>query len=185
MKRKFGISLILAALALAGCSEKQASAEKERRQMFQIDSVDARTGVQRMQMSKHRSVVTCGKEKLDLEIVRRPDEKLPVVHSSNGNFMDNSIGLLLKKEGRVLVNRVFTKKDFTRLLPYKGLEHFMLEGLVFDDISTREKKELTFSASISYPQSDLYIPFRIVVSQQGKVNIHQDESMGEFSLPTE
>ena len=61
----------------------------------------------------------------------------------------------------------------------------VLEGLVFDDVRTAEKKEITLAASVSYPMTDLYVPFTLVVTQDGKLSISKDESMGEMVSPEE
>ena len=58
----------------------------------------------------------------------------------------------------------------------------MLEGLVYDDVRSAEKKEITLAASVSYPMTDLYIPFVLVVSQDGKLSISKDEDMGEMTF---
>jgi hypothetical protein len=57
-----------------------------------------------------------------------------------------------------------------------------LEGLVFDDVRTAENKEITLAASVSYPMTDLYIPFILVVSQDGKLSISKDEDMGVINF---
>ena len=56
-----------------------------------------------------------------------------------------------------------------------------MEGLVFDDMKTAENKQITLAASVSYPMTDLYIPFTIVVSQEGKMSLSKDEDMGELT----
>jgi hypothetical protein len=63
-------------------------------------------------------------------------------------------------------------------LSEKYLKRSVLEGLVFDDVRTNEKNEICLAASVSYPMTDLYVPFTLVVSQDGKLSISMDEDMG-------
>ena len=62
------------------------------------------------------------------------------------------------------------------------MKRSVLEGLVFDDVRTSEKKEIILAASVSYPMTDLYIPFILTVSQDGKLSITKDEDMGEMTF---
>ena len=34
------------------------------------------------------------------------------------------------------------------------------------------------AASVSYPMTDLYVPFSLLISQDGKLSISMDEDMG-------
>ena len=100
-----------------------------------------------------------------------------------GLFVDNSIKVKITREnGTALFEKTFTKNDFAAHLPAKYLKRSVLEGLVFDDVRTNENKELTLAASVSYPMTDLYIPFILVVSQDGKLSISKDEDMGEMTF---
>ena len=100
-----------------------------------------------------------------------------------GLFMDNSIKVkIIRENGTTLFEKTFTKKDFASYLPEKYLKRSVLEGLVFDDVRTAEKNEITLAASVSYPMTDLYIPFTLVVSQNGSLSISKDEDMGEMTF---
>ena len=97
--------------------------------------------------------------------------------------MDNSSRVKIAREnGTTLFEKKFTKGDFAAYLPAKYLKRSVLEGLVFDDVRTSEKKEITLAASVSYPMTDLYIPFILVVSQDGRLSISKDEDMGEMTF---
>ena len=60
------------------------------------------------------------------------------------------------------------------------LRHFILEGVVFDEEKTREGKNIILAASVSYPQTDLYIPFSITITPEGKMSISKNEDMEEL-----
>lgn len=99
-----------------------------------------------------------------------------------GVFADNRIVVkILRENGASLFERSFVKNDFSSYLTTDFLRHSVLEGLVFDDMKTAENKQITLAASVSYPMTDLYIPFTIVVSQEGKMSLSKDEDMGELT----
>ena len=151
--------------------------------MFQIERVDENSDLQKMQVSRINQEIACKGKKFQLSIERTPDEKLPHVKSDMGLFMDNSIKVKIAREnGTALFEKEFTKSDFAAYLPEKYLKRSVLEGLVFDDVRTGEKKEITLAASVSYPMTDLYIPFVLVVTQDGKLSISKDEDMGEMTF---
>ena len=73
--------------------------------------------------------------------------------------------------------------DFASLVEDRLLKHSLLEGLVYDTVSTGG---LVFAASVSYPQSDLYVPIRLVVTFDGKVSMQRiDQLEDDSSLPAE
>ena len=175
---------IVAALALAflaGCKSEKKDAQEQVKQMYQIESVDEKTGVQRMQVSRIQQEITCKGKKFKLSVERTPCDDLPQVKSDMGVFVDNQIKVRITREnGTTLFEKTFTKKDFAAHLSEQYLKASVLEGLVFDDVRTPEKKEITLAASVSYPMTDLYVPFTLVVTQDGKLSISKDESMGEM-----
>ena len=98
-------------------------------------------------------------------------------------FVDNIIKVrITQSNGTSLFEKTFTKNDFASYLPEKYLKRSVLEGLVFDDVRTAEKKEITLAASVSYPMTDLYVPFTLVVTQNGKLSISKDEDIGEIKI---
>jgi hypothetical protein len=178
---------IMAALVMAcmtGCTSDKKAAQEEVKQMFQLESVDENSGLQRMQVSRIRQEIACKGKKFQLAVERTPDDKLPHVKSDMGLFVDNSIQVKITRDnGTTLFDKTFTKNDFAAYLPEKYLKRSVLEGLVFDDVRSAEKKEIVLAASVSYPMTDLYIPFVLVVSQDGKLSISKDEDMGEMTIP--
>ena len=177
---------IIAALVLGlmtGCSGNKKDAHEEAKQMFQIERVDENSDLQKMQVSRINQEIACKGKKFKLSVERVPDGNLPHVKSNMGLFMDNSIRVKIAREnGTTLFEKKFTKGDFAAYLPAKYLKRSVLEGLVFDDVRTNEKKEITLAASVSYPMTDLYIPFIVVVSQDGRLSISKDEDMGEMTF---
>ena len=181
MKRYYIMTVLLAALTV-GCSEQKKDAKEEEKRIFQMESADDGTGVQRMQVSRVDQEITCKGKKYRMKVERVPDDGLPTVKSEMGTFMDNRISVkITRADGSALFSKTFFKSDFASFLPSSYLKHSVLEGLVFDDVQTAEKNEITLAASVSYPMTDLYIPFKVVISQAGKMVIQKDEDMGEFT----
>lgn len=167
---------------LMGCGGNRQSQAEEQRQMFQIDSVDEHTGIQRMQAMHIDQDIFCKEKKFHLIIDRVPANELPAVKSEMGTFADNRITVRITREnGTSLFSKSFVKNDFAAHLTTEYLNHSVLEGVVFDDVKTADYKEITLAASVSYPMTDLYIPFTLVISQDGKLSLLKDEDMGELT----
>ena len=182
MKQLYYLIACISACFLVGCGGNKQSQAEEQRQIFQIDSVDVHTGVQRMQTMHINQEISCKGKKFHLVIDRVPADDLPAVKSEMGTFADNRITVKITREnGASLFTKSFIKKDFASHLTTDYLSHSVLEGLVFDDVKTADSKEITLAASISYPMTDLYIPFTLVISQDGKLSLSKDEDMGEFT----
>ena len=179
MKKNYGISLLLAVLTLWGCGSKKTEAEKEQREVSLTESIDGKKGIQRMKVSTQQNKVKCGGDTYVVNIERCPDEKLPLIHSAAGNYVDNRITLSVQKDGKTFFKKSFTRSDFIPYVTFKETDQFLFEGLVVDEINTEANKALTFAASLSYPDSDLYIPFQITINKQGKSSISLDENTHE------
>ena len=92
---------IVAALALAflaGCKSEKKDAQEQVKQMYQIESVDEKTGVQRMQVSRIQQEITCKGKKFKLSVERTPCDDLPQVKSDMGVFVDNQIKVRITRE---------------------------------------------------------------------------------------
>ena len=170
---------VLALLCMAGCKSEMKGEQEEVKQMFQIESVDENTGLQRMQVSNIKQEISCKGKVFQLTVERTPSEELPHVKSDMGLFVDNKIKVKITRDkGTTLFEKTFTKADFAGFLTDKYLKRSVLEGLVFDDVRTAEKKEIILAASVSYPMTDLYVPFSLLISQDGKLSISMDEDRG-------
>ena len=182
MKQVYMI-VMLAICVLTGCKSDKKQAEEEAKRIFQIETADESTGLQRMQVSRISQEFKCKGRKFRLSVERTPSDDLPRVKSEMGLFADNRIAVKLENEsGKVFFDKVFTKSDFAAHLSEKYLKRSVLEGLVFDDVRTAERDEITLAASVSYPMTDLYIPFILTVSQDGRLSIALNEDIGEMTI---
>ena len=106
----------MAALFLAfltGCKGEKKDIHEETKRIFQIESVDEHTGLQRMQVFRVNQEVECKGKKFRLFIERTPSDALPKVKSDMGLFVDNQIKVKITRDnGTALCEKTFTKKDF-------------------------------------------------------------------------
>ena len=164
MKQIYFLFVVLL-VVMAACGGKKETSVDAEQLMFQIDSVD------------HVS----GGKKYNLFIERAPSDSLPSVKSDLGIFADNRIIVRISREnGSRVFAKTFTKQSFSGFVSADHLRHFILEGVVFDEEKTREGKNIILAASVSYPQTDLYIPFSITITPEGKMSISKNEDMEEL-----
>lgn len=172
----------IAACVMVGCKSEPKDAQEEHKRIFQVESVSDASGLQQMQVSKIKQDIVCKDKKYQLIVEREPNPALPHVKSDMGVFLDNNISVrILRENGAKLFEKVFTKQDFASYLTEEYLSASVLEGLVFDDVKTGNKKTITLVASVSYPMTDLYTPFTIVISDAGKMTISNYEDEIEYA----
>lgn len=175
MKKLFYLLLMMMPVMIVACGGKKDNIHKET-VLTKMDSVDAH-GLQRMQTSRSEvDVKLKGKDYHSL-VLRTPDEKLPHVKSEMGDlYVDNKIQLHLTCAGKTILDKTFTKNDFSSVIDADFLSKAVLEGLVYD--KTTDQK-IIYAASVCYPQTDLYIPISIAVTPDGKLDIQRVELIEE------
>ena len=75
-------------------------------------------------------------------------------------------------DGKAIVDKVFTKNSFASLVETRFMKYAILEGLVYDKTTPQG---IVYAASICYPQTDLYIPFILTVSADGRISVTKEE----------
>lgn len=166
-----GLCIVLF-LGSCGSSKQEQAAEDE----VYVESEEP-DGPIKMQASEEVEKISWKDKQYTAKIVRRPSEQLPLVKNAEGDtFIDNTISLKVSCGSKVLLDRMFTKKDFSEQVNAQLLEHSILEGLVFDKTTPQG---LQFAASVAYPQTDLYQPVRILVSAIGTLTISREEELEE------
>lgn len=174
--------MLLAVISSCGGGKEETSIKKEQL-MYQIDSVDQKTGVQRMQVLRTEMKIESGGRNYTLFVERAPSDSLPRVHTDMGTFADNRILVRITREGgKRIFNKVFTKSSFATYVNEKNLRSFVLEGVVIDEEKTKASRgNIMLASSIGYPQTDLYIPFIITVTPEGKMSIAKNEDLDELT----
>ena len=111
-------------------------------------------------------------------IKRSSDKALPLATDESGRkYYDNRISLkVIRTDGSVFFERVFTKEDFSNFTDNAYGKHGALLGIVFDRAET---DHLVFAASVGSPDtmSDEYIPLVMTVSRFGDVSIKNDTQL--------
>ncbi|AVM53905.1 DUF4738 domain-containing protein [Bacteroides zoogleoformans] len=163
-------------LSLAACSS-QNKHKKENVQTLQQDSIEV-FAPQRMQVSDIKTAFTYKGKEYQSSVLRHPDETLPIVKNEQGEkFVDNRITLRISCEGKLLVDKVFTKESFASLIDAEFIRNSILEGLVYDRTTP---EGMIYAASVCYPQSDLYIPIRLLITTGGKISMTKEELMEDY-----
>lgn len=162
-----GIACIL--LAGYGCTPKQ-----EKTATFdEYEKPDTVSGIQQMKNYHYSAEVKAKDALYTYDIVRDVNDSLPTIKGDdNHQFADNFIHLRVNKEGKEIFNKVFTKKHFAAQLDKDFLQHSMLEGMAFDCM---RPEGLRFSVSISYPESDIYMPFSVLITPEGGYKITKED----------
>ena len=133
MKQIYFLFVVLL-VVMAACGGKKETSVDAEQLMFQIDSVDHVTGLQRMQVSRIDQYIVSGGKKYNLFIERAPSDSLPSVKSDLGIFADNRIVVRISREnGSRVFAKTFTKQSFSGFVSADHLRHFILEGVVFDE----------------------------------------------------
>lgn len=173
---------LFAVIFLASCSNKEQK-QDDGRQAFQIDSITT-PGVQRMQVSNSENDVKLRGKDYHISIRRVPSDSLSSVKDQAGDlFVDNQITLLItRNKGEKVFSKTFTKHSFSSLVDGDFLSKAILEGMVFDKIS---ENGIVLAASVSFPQTDLYVPLSVTVSPEGKMSIAKEEILDENYQETE
>lgn len=178
MKSIASILVCAGAILFAACSSQPKSEKEQQKTLIKDNTLaDNNQTPERMQVSdKQENVVFRGKEYRS-SVTRRPDESLPLVKNEEGErFIDNRIYLRLTGGGKTVIDKAFTKADFAQIVDARFLQHAILEGLVFDHTTPQG---FVYAASVAYPNSDLYVPLRLTITPDGKIQLSKDELMEE------
>lgn len=177
MKKQLYTGLLLMAMVLISCTGNKNAANGPETRILKPDSIDAK-GVQRMQVSKVDQPITFKGGEYRSFIHRVPNDSLPRVKDEQGNvFVDNTITLRLSRGNQRIFNRTFTKQSFSSLLTAEFMRNAILEGMVFDKTTPQG---FIYAVSVSYPQTDLYIPLSVTITPDGKMSMAKEELMEDI-----
>lgn len=155
-------------LFVAACSNKDASRRLDDKRVLMQNSTDE-GGVQRMQVAQLSHLISLQKKEYKIEITRQPNDSLPPVKSEVGDlFIDNRVDLRITRGREVIIEKEFTKNSFSSVVTASFLKKAILEGMVYSDTVAQG---FVFAVSVSYPQTDLYIPITVTIDTAGKVSV--------------
>lgn len=171
---------LLGFLACLSCKSDAKSGEAERTDLHVVAKPDMQgKSSERMPISDVTTRFRFRGKPCEAQVFRTPDETLPRVKDEEGNeYVDNRITLRITSEGKTLVDRSFTKDNFASVVEPRFLQHSIFEGLVYDTVTSQG---VVFAASVSYPQSDLYVPIRLTLTSGGHIAMETEDLLDTYT----
>lgn len=147
------------------------------------DTIALSPGTKGLQTMLTEEDVELSGRKIHITIKREADESLPKVACEDDiTYLDNRVTITLKDGNKDVVRKEFTKQTFSQYLDTTFTNNAILEGIAFDKTVAQGIK---FLASVSYPESDLYVPFSITISIKGNVSIEKADMMDDLEETSE
>ncbi|WP_321479414.1 DUF4738 domain-containing protein [uncultured Bacteroides sp.] len=173
MKKITYLLFLIAFGAFTACSGKKGNNSSERLALTE-DTV-IKPSLQRMQKSKSEKDIKYKGKDYHIFLSRTPNDSLPhVLSETAGTYVDNQIVLKITRGNDRVFSKTFTKKNFISVVDEKFYENSILEGMVFDKTTS---EGMIFATSLSYPQTDLYMPVAVTITADGKMSMKKDEPM--------
>lgn len=179
-----GVSgLIAGGLLFASCSAGQKDKKDATDELRVVTKAESgQKAAVRMPLSDVTTRFQLQGKTCEARVFRTPDETLPIVENEQGDqFVDNRITVCVTCEGKRVLDRMFTKSSFASLLNARFAQYAILEGIVYDTV---RNGKVCFAASVSYPESDLYVPIRLEVSANGSVVIEKSDLLDDYEDET-
>lgn len=177
MGKRIYLSMLFAVMLMAACTGNKETAKNDDTRVLLKDSIDP-DGIQRMQVSKVEQTITFGGKAYKSFVRRAPSDSLSCVKNDRGEvFADNTVTLRLTQGGRQIFSRTFTKQNFSSLVSDEFMKHAILEGMVFDKTTSQG---FVYAVSVSYPQTDLYVPISVTITPDGKMSMVKEELMEDI-----
>lgn len=109
-------------------------------------------------------------------ILRTPSDSLPSVEDDlEDRFKDNTIRLTLRRDGKEYFDKTFTKSTFAPSIEKDFFCNSILDGIRF--IRVEPGQGLVFSFAVSYPDSDMSVPFLMTIADNGSFTYVKDENL--------
>ena len=183
MKNYLHIVLCLFIVVLTSCHNQSQKKNPDNYVVESIEKEVVSNEVHHLQTIESSASADFKGKTYSINVIRKADSQLPVVSDEQGvKYNDNRISLHIYTGGKELVNKDFTKQSFASYLEPSFLQHSILEGLVFDKVT---EYGLMFAASVSYPESDLYVPFHVTVLPDGNLSIDKADMMDDYEPEAE
>ena len=165
-------------MVLTSCNGRSSKKDPDNYVVESIQEDVISTEIHELQTIKATSQAEFRGRTYDITVVRRADNTLPVVTDVQGvKYYDNTITMEVMTGGSVFAHKIFNKNTFASYLEADFLKRSILEGLVFDKVT---ENGLLFAASVSYPESDLYVPFNIILLPNGNLSIDKADLMEDY-----
>ena len=110
------------------------------------------------------------------EFLRTPSDSLPKVKDDMDDlFRDNTIRLTIRRDGSKYFDKTFTKAVFSSSIDNVFYKNAILDGIRF--LRAEAGQGLTFSFAVSYPESDMSMPFLFTITDSGTYSFVKDENL--------
>lgn len=120
--------------------------------------------------------ITLGDHCYRYDITRVASDSLAKVRDDMDDlFSDNTIQLTLWRDGRAYFDHTFTKGTFASAIDDTFYRSAILDGIRF--LRAEPGRGLTFSFAVSYPESDMSMPFLLTITDQGTFSFVKDDTL--------
>ncbi len=110
------------------------------------------------------------------DICRVACDSLPMVKDDMDDYYrDNTIRVTLHRDGAVYFDKTFTKATFASSISKDFYENAILDGIRF--LRVEVGQGLVFSFAVSYPESDMSVPFLMTITDTGSYSFVKDENL--------
>ena len=183
MKRLLYISISLVLLVLVSCNNRTSKRDPDNYVVESIKEDVISNEIHQLQTISSSTSADFKGRTYTMNVIRKADGTLPIVTDVQGvKYYDNTITLEITTDGKLFANKIFNKNTFSSYLEPDFIQHSILEGLVFDKVTDYG---LMFAASVSYHESDLYVPFHVTVLPNGNLSIDKADLMEDYEPETE
>ena len=115
-----------------------------------------------------------------------PADSLPTVTSYTGQrYYDNSVNLMVKKDGETMFKKHFTKNSFKDCVPSKELKKLSLVGFNYYQAKRDDQSKLYFVAMIGDPDDndENFYFCEILITDSGNTHIQKAKTEDFFTMP--
>ena len=154
---------------LSGCKEKKTEQDTWTAPQYE-------TKIHKMPDYRIQNNTKMGGHTYTYEIMRTASDSLPKVKDDLDDlFADNTIRLTIHRDGTTYFDKTFTKKVFASSMDKQFLHNSILDGIRF--VRAEAGQGLTFSFAVSYPESDMSIPFLVTIDDNGAFSFVKDDNL--------
>lgn len=165
MKKSVIAIVALSSLALAGCGSSEKKEAKEER----VDSVAKAAPMEAERKLERSYTAKYGEHTYSISIKRYPNHELPIVKDQlDQEFYDNSVEIVILRDGKSFFEKNFSKEAFLDYLSEADRAGSILLGMAFDEEKSNGSK-ICIAAQIGQPGSGEGPAFTVEVSTSSAV----------------
>lgn len=181
MNRKFLLTSIFVVVYLvSSCSGTKNKINDENTR----DSMGVDLSIKPAQVGKEHKVIPFDAENVDsiigsYHVLYKTQDNgqtvtYPITDGKEGNteyYACGDVILTINKDGKdILLNRKIQRDDFRAFIPEKEIAKYSLSNFSIREV---RDNEITFDISFCIPDTDIYYPFELVVSDNGSIKINE------------